>query len=401
MIFSATLVLFWVCIALVLHTYIAFPLIIQRIAAYKRQRDTQTNVPNASSLSVRSEYPPISIIIAAYNEQTHIEQRVRNIAEQNYPPELLHVFIGSDGSQDSTPALLSSLSKQFSWLHVHIFEVNRGKSAVVNDLALLATTEILIFSDADVLFDQGALAEIVKPFRDERVGAVGGTRITLEKDELSRIHAEESAYLNFDNRIRIAEGACGCLIGAHGCFFALRRSCFRALPLEKAYTDDFFYSMIPLELGFEVRAAERAIVRSSSSLSVRDDFQRKVRYSSTAFASLVRFRALLFDRRVLMSYCFWSHRVIKWFLPLILLLLIFCTAMLQGQSTFYLVFYILELSFATLTLLVHFMMMLRPDRILARSLTFSYYFVSSNVALLLGLVRYVSGKNSTQWKPQR
>ncbi len=380
---------------LVLHTLLLFPVIIKVLAWIKT---SLARTPVRRNSIHDDDLPSISILIAAYNEEKNIRNRVLDIEKQDYPKSKLRVFIGSDGSTDSTLSLLNDLCKERDWLEAVEFKENMGKSFTINSLVELAETELLVFSDADVEFGNGALREIVAPFIDSEVGAVAGRRMVASNTDSSANSQEESSYLSFDNQIRKAEGAFGCVIGAHGCFFAMRKSLFQALDPEKGYTDDFYYSMLPLEAGFKVVHADNAKVFVPASKSYQEDFQRKVRYSATAFATLGRFWMLLFFKKPILSYCLWSHRVFKWFLPLELSMLFISNAFLVHQSPIFLLtfsFMLLMLLWAALGAIVV------RQRKYGGIISFSYYFVVSNVALFWGFIRFLAGKNSTQWKPIR
>ncbi len=398
MLIGIALVVFWFSLALVLHTYVLFPAIIQQIAKHRKKTHLRAYDDNTTGFEV----PPLTILIAAYNEEKFLAKRLDNIIQQSYPAEKLRVLVGSDGSTDATNTILQQYMAGHPFIEAVLFSSNRGKAPVLNDLVARAETEILVFTDADVIFESNALVSIVRDFLFADVGAVAGTRINASLGgDPSSIHAEEHAYLSYDNRIRWAEGLCGTLIGAHGCFFAIRKQLFKPLNVDTGYTDDFYYSMLPFESGYRVTNPKDAIVYSEAASSSEEDFQRKVRYSSTAFATLSRFRSLLFDRRLVLSYCFWSHRVSKWFLPVFFILEIGANSVLICEHPVYFGFFILQLLFLGLCIVVWLVKRRFPTIHMPRLLNFSYYFVSSNIALLFGLFRFIRGGNSTRWTPQR
>ncbi len=393
---------FWSCILFTLHTYVIFPFLMRRMVVRANARRLRgVNTISEDNKQSFPDLPAISILIAAYNEERNIEARVRDIAAQSYPKQKLTVLIGSDGSTDETNEILQHLQSEFPWLRTVFYKSNRGKSSVLDDLFQYVDTEIIVFTDADVRFEAEALTHIVRPFQDPDVGAVAGTRQSEDVQAESQIHQQETAYLSFDNVIRTAEGIHGCLIGAHGCFFAMRRSCYRVMPTGMAFTDDFYYSMLPLEQGLRVTSLPEAIVWSTPTKNSTEDFWRKVRYSTSGFATLMRFKSLLFDQRVFMSYCFWSHRVSKWLVAPILLVLFVANLALVCNHLFFAVFFALQVSFLTVSAMGYVFRRPSFGGRVPRALTFSYYFVNANAALLLGLIRYMSGYRSQRWDTDR
>lgn len=392
---ASTLVfaVFWLSVAGIIHTYLLFPLLLSSIAGIKRRSLGEKHMDDAV-VSV----PDITILIAAYNEEKNIRERIENLAQCQYPIGKMSVLVGSDGSTDATNAILAELSLKYDWLDVVVFAENRGKTPVVNSLIAKVRTPITVLTDADTIFSTDALVSIVQPFRDLGVGCVAGVRRVRNQAVESVTSLQESSYLDLDNRIRVAEGELGCIIGAHGSLYAIRTELLERIPEDRPFTDDFFLSMIPLERDFRVMQADRALSFAEAAASPMKDFMRKVRYSSTAFATCFRFGHLLWSSRPLVAYCFFSHRVSRWFLPFFLVIAVITNVALLGTGFVYSV----ALAIQALFYLGAVIGILIPSTV-ARSRVFSLsaYFVYSNAALFVGFFRWISGRASHRWVPSR
>lgn len=381
-------VLFWCFAAIALHTYFLFPQIIKIIASLLR----------ASSTHSLQQLPKVTVVISAFNEEKVILNRLQNLDSLDYPMEKLEVLIGSDGSNDNTNSILHESTQKFPWLTPILFTENQGKATVCNKLVDKSSGEILIFGDADHFYEPNAVKNIVQYFADPNTGGVAGIIDMRNSPDESAVGVEEQSYYAYDTPIKIAEGDCGCMIGAHGGFFAIRKELYEPIPVELGVTDDFFISILPLWKGYKVVAARDAVSHTYSAPSVKDEFRRKVRFSATSFATLKYFWKLLFDTRFILSYCFWSHRVSKWFFPVIMILALFTNIYLLSSDIVYSVTMIGQASIYILAF-VGFVMSRFGYKF--KLFTFPYYFVVSNAALLMGLVRYIKSGNVTKWQPSR
>lgn len=383
-------IIFWLCLAIALHTYILFPVIIRFFARVAGK-------PRRVELS-EVDYPRLSVVISALNEESVIQERLDNLAAQHYPKDKFEVLIGSDGSTDATNDILNHYAQRYTWLRVFCYGERRGKASVLNDLVRETTADILVFGDADHFYEPDALQQIIPYFGDEHVGGVAGTIDMRNAPGKESAGLEEQSYYSYDNPIKIAEGDCGCMIGAHGGFFAIRRELYADIPVSKGVTDDFYVSILPLEKGYKVVAAREAISHTYSAPSTAAEFRRKVRFSATSFATLFRFRKLLFDRRLILSYAFWSHRVSKWLFPLVMIVIFFLNLLLMNWHPVYRLLmygqYLLYISACIGYVLSKY-------GVSIRLFSFPYYFVVSNAALFFGLIRFLRGKNVTHWQPAR
>ena len=384
-------IFFWFSLMAIVHTYALFPLL---IAIWAGIRNSTSNEPK----DINHFLPSVTVLFAAYNEERSIRERIENLALCTYPKEKMTVLVGSDGCSDATDRILRELSARYSWLHVVYFAENRGKAEVLNTLFPLIASPYTVFTDADTVFSLDSVEKILLPFQDPSVGCVAGLRLVRSQAAATVTEQQESSYLDLDNRIRQAEGKLGCVIGAHGSLFAVRTDLIRPLPTGKAFTDDFYWSVIPLELGYTVVQSMHALSYAESAPSTSADFRRKIRYASTAFATCFRFMHLLWSGPAAARYAFFSHRVSRWFLPFFLLAAFFGNVALANEGMLYAL--LLGAQFLMYAAAMIGIIFPGAGRV-SGVFSLSAYFVYSNAALLLGFFRWISGRASQRWTPVR
>ncbi|MCU0406383.1 MAG: glycosyltransferase [Ignavibacteriaceae bacterium] len=225
-------------------------------------------------------------------------------------------------SFDKTNEILNEKSQEHSWLRTRIFSNRRGKASVLNDLAQLAKNEILVFTDANTKFEKDALLKLVSKFSDAKIGGVCG-RLDLEEpianfDRTNR----EKLYWMYETHLKNLEGDLGILIAANGGIYAIRKELFIKFPVGEAITDDLYQTFGVLNQGYNFLYASDAIASEEVSQEIMMEFRRKVRFAATNFQTLKIFRGLLLQKKILISYALWSHKIIRWFVPLLLILLL-------------------------------------------------------------------------------
>jgi len=375
---------FFVVLLCVVNNYFIYPLVIITISIFRN---------NAYN---NSEYEPaVSILISAYNEEKVIRERISNIENQNYNFSKLEVLIGSDCSIDNTNKILEELSISRDWLKVFVFEKRQGKAAVINNLIKHAQNEILVFTDANTKFNPDAIRKLVSPYVNSKIGGVCGKLVLTENESNLSEGVEEKKYWLLETFLKKAEGKLGILIGANGGIFSIRKELFSCIPIDKAVTDDFFLSLSVLQKDFDFIYVENAIAFEQVAKNIKQEFNRKVRFIATNFQTLSFFKNLILKKGFLISYAFLSHKVLRWFLP-IQLILIFCfNLILINAHSFYiytLLFQIVLYFFGLIGFLL--------SKVKVRLFIFSlpYFFIITNIALLFGMIRFLRKRHSVIWE---
>jgi cellulose synthase/poly-beta-1,6-N-acetylglucosamine synthase-like glycosyltransferase len=374
--------LFWILVFIPFHSYFLYPLYIKIIACSKKQTYTEQNNPG------------VSIIIAAYNEEKVIRSRIENLELIANQSDNIEVFIGSDNSDDNTNAILLEAEKKFRWLKVYCFNERRGKAAILNDLVKHARNEILIFSDANTLFEKDAVNLLLQHFGDPLVGGVSGRLVLKEPKKGFNKSIEEKRYWEYETFIKKNEGKCGILIGANGGIFGVRKNVFSELPLKDAVTDDLYISLSVLQNGFRFNYENDAVAYEDVAKEIIHEYRRKIRFAATNFQTLKYFKSLLFNRNFLLSYAFWSHKITRWFLPHIYPLILILNLVLLEYGEAYRVLLLLQAMFLVLAFAGYLVSRLK---LRVGLITLPYFFLLTNFALFTGFIKYVRGKHTIIW----
>lgn len=380
-------ILLWLSVGVIFYTYAVFPWLISVWAGKKK--------PSARYFQLHDNLPHVSILIAAYNEEAVIEQKIRSVFNTSYPLKKLEVLVGSDCSTDATHAILEKLSNEFKGLRFFPFEKRRGKGNVMNDLFTHSRGDILVLTDANVMLDENTLFELIKYFKQEDVGLVD-TRMINTHMHPSGISYQEKAYISREVSIKQHESVLwGTMMGPFGGCFAIRRVLYAPVP-RNFLVDDFYINMKVLEKGYQCINNLDALVFEDVSNNLTDEFRRKIRIATGNFQNLRAFSHMLWHPRPGLSFSFISHKVLRWLGPFFLILAFATHAWLAFLSPFYFSLFLLHCALIVVPL---------PDILLKRLglhlklLRFVTHFYSMNLAMLIGFFKSLKNIESNVWKP--
>src|SRR5688572_14161820 len=381
---AALVVIFWLSILLILHSYVFFPLILSYLADNYRQ--------NQLVFATNSEeLPEVAILLAVYNEEKVIAEKIRSTFTTSYPISKITFFIGSDSSTDATDELIRNFQQEYPQIKFQRFEARTGKTQIMNSLVEQTQAPVLIFTDANVFFEPDTIYQLVKHFRNPEIAVVGGN-ILNASGRKSGIANQERAYLQRENIIKYQEGKVwGAMIGAFGGCYAVAKTDFRPVP-GNFIVDDFYISMLPLRHGKKAINELNAICHEDVSDILTQEFRRKVRISTGNFQNLSQFKDLLWPPFKGVGFAFLSHKVIRWCTPFLLLLIFVTNLMLLPCGWFY------QLMLAGQLLLLALMVAdiaLKKVNIHIKLFRYITHFYSMNAALLLGWFKYLKGVKSS------
>ncbi|MDE2213828.1 MAG: glycosyltransferase family 2 protein [Candidatus Omnitrophica bacterium] len=333
--------------------------------------------------------PTVSVIIAAYNEEAVIEQRMENCLVSTYPPELLEVIIASDGSTDKTNEIVRRYEER--GIKLYAFKQRRGKVNVLNEVVAKARGEILVFSDANAMFARDAITKIVRHFQDSMVGCVCGSLHFIKADESETIELE-GFYWKFETFLKRVEGKLGACLGANGAIFAVRKNLFYCCPPD-TIVEDFVISMKVLEKGFKALYDPQAVAFEHTAKKIIQEKQRRVRIGAGDYQALTMLWPMLDPRKGFGSVAFWSHKVLRWCVPFFLFIALAANIVLALHFP-YGVLLAMQLVFYGCALIGQILSR-REKKV--KIFNLCYYFVSMNLALFLGFLRFVSGTQKVTW----
>jgi len=377
--------IFWLTILMLIHAYILYPLSLRILVLFKRKQKIENKEP----------LPSVSILISAYNEGRIIADRIENIKNMDYDFNNIEVIIGSDYSSDNTNEILKQKAQEYNWLKIKIFDIRRGKANVLNDLVQIVRNEVLVFTDANTMFEENSLLNLVSKFSNKKVGGVCGRLELVEPNENFDKTNREKLYWQYETHLKKMEGELGVLIAANGGIYAIRKELFTKFPEREAITDDLFQTFSVLAQGFNFIYSYDAVAKEDVSKKMITEFRRKVRFAATNFQTLKFFKVLLFSQRPLISYAIFSHKLIRWFVPLLLILLLVTSAITKNFGQLYYVIFLAQIFFYASALLGY---LFKLSRINVAFFSIIYYYVVTNLALLIGLFHFVLKKQTPFWQ---
>jgi len=376
---------FWATAAVVAYVYFGYPALLWLLCRFRRPRP----LPAAEGFE-----PTVSLIIAAYNEEQVIAQKIENSLALDYPKEKLEIIVVSDGSTDRTADLVRGYTAQ----GVRLVDLpqNVGKASAQNEAVKRATGDVLLFTDANVSLLRDAARQLVKHFQDATVGCVIGKVAYTNEDETG-VSEGEGFYWRYELFLRGKESYLGNLVAGSGPIMAFRRTLFD--PLDPAVSEDFVLPMKAAIKGYRTVYEPGAISRERLfQVSPRDMLKTRTRTTTLDTRSVFLCRALLNPLRYpLYAWGLVSHKLLRWLVPYFLIALLAVNLLLLDQS-FYRLALALQLAFYALAAAGYLWQKRgKPPRILG--LPFSFCLV--NGAALVGVARFALGKKAGRWMPVR
>jgi cellulose synthase/poly-beta-1,6-N-acetylglucosamine synthase-like glycosyltransferase len=382
-------IILWVSIVAIIQSYVLYPLIISILSLFKKDNDRV--------LTDTDDLPFVSIIMAVHNEEKVISEKSQSLYNTRYPGNRFELLVGSDGSSDSTNDILEEFSKDHDSFHFFPFRERRGKPAVINELREKARGDILIMTDAQLLFTPDTIFELVKHYRNEQIGLVGANILNTRIDK-SGISYQEWSFMSREIRLKYHEGKVwGTMIGAYGACYSIRNEYFSRVP-EGYSVDDFYITMKVLERKKRCILEMKAIGYENVPNRLSEEFRRKIRIAAGNFQNLKTFYKLLWPPYTGLAYSFFSHKVLRWMGPFFLLLLIVSNIILALSDPFYRILLMIQ---GGLIISPFIDFLLRKIGLHIVILRFITHFYSMNLALLAGFLKFIKGTETNVWQPTR
>jgi cellulose synthase/poly-beta-1,6-N-acetylglucosamine synthase-like glycosyltransferase len=384
-------VLFWLCVLLVWYVYAGYPIL---LAVMARLFSRPVHLAEIT--------PTVTVLIAAYNEEAVIADKLENCLALDYPAEKLQVLVAADGSTDRTAEIVRSFTGR--GVDLCYEPARRGKMAAINHAMSLARGEIVVFSDANNFYQRQALRELLRPFADPRVGGVSGAKHIVKGD--GQLGEAEGLYWKYESFIKKQEARLWTCTAVAGEIFAIRRELFTPAP-EEVINDDFYLALQMIRRGFRVVYAPTAISLERVSPSAQDEIVRRTRIIAGRYQAMAMSLQLLPFRQPLVVWQVFSHKFLRPLVPFAMIgalvsnllawLFPFTPApSLIGLSGFYapLAIVLQILFYGTAWVGAR----LPGQGRLAKLFYLPTFLVNSNLAALLGFLKYVRGQQSAAWK---
>jgi poly-beta-1,6-N-acetyl-D-glucosamine synthase len=374
----------WLLLGLTFYVYVGYPVI---IGVWARLFGRKTAMADIT--------PKVSLIIAAYNEETVIGEKIENSLRLDYPPDKLEIMVVADGSNDSTAAIAQRYADK--GVVVLASPERKGKSAALNRGVKQATGEILIFSDANAYYYEDAIQKLVRNFNDATVGGVSGKK-TVRAVEGSATETE-GLYWKYESFIKKSESNSGSTAGVVGEMNAIRKTLYEDIP-ENIINDDFYLALLAMGKGYRVLYEPEAVSWELPSLSVQDDVVRRRRMTAGRYQQMFMFDLWL-KTGFANIFRLVSHKFFRLLLPFFMLgALIFniLVVLFPPRPLLLIITLVLQFIAYDMALLGYILEQRgRKNKLLAAA----YYVVSSNIASVHGLMRYLRQEQSVLWEKAR
>ena len=385
-------IIFWTALFIIFYSYLGYGILLYFIIKLRRILGL------SKKFDGNKDYEPeVTLFVAAYNEKDYVDEKIRNSFSLNYPREKVkHVWV-TDGSNDGTPDIL----RKYEGVDVYHLDERGGKIGAMNRGMQFVKTPIVIFSDGNTNLGVDSIREIVNLFADPKVGCVSGEKRIHSKIEDAAAGAGEGLYWKYESTLKKWDAELYSVVGAAGELFAIRTELWQEVEKD-TLLDDFIISLRVAMAGYTIQYNPNAYAIETASANVKEELKRKIRISAGGIQSVVRLHTLLnFFRYGTLSFQYISHRVLRWTLtPLLLLVIIPINLILALNAEFqlsniYTLLFYGQILFYVAALTGWF---LENRKIKVKVLFVPYYFFIMNLSVFLGFRRYLKGNQSVKWE---
>ena len=371
---------FWWSLGVLAYIYTGYPAMVWLLARLFGREPARRDVA-----------PMVSLLIPAYNEEAHIEAKLQNSLALDYPKPRLEIVVASDGSTDRTNATVECFKPQGVVLLA--MSHNVGKASLLSRTVPLLRGEIVVFSDASSELEPDALKRLVRSFADPRVGCVSGLYRLRGSSDL-RAHGE-GLYWRYETFLKRQESRLHSILGAHGAFYAIRRTLFARVG-ESEINDDYLIPMRIVAQGYRAVYEPGAVCWEREAASVEGEFARRRRIAAGNCQQIVELRKLLSPWRGWVALCFFSHKVLRTFAPILLLAVLVSSLWLSWPWAAV----ALAAQGALYASAIAGYLCQRRGR-MVRWLSPPLYFCLGNLAMLAGLLKFCANRKSMGWERAR
>ena len=307
---GAAFYIFWTGIFVVSYTYLGYGIVIFILSKIRGRPHTlppSSRVQQADPAPVVHELPVVTILIAAFNEENFIEEKIKNTLALDYPADKLSILIVTDGSTDRTPEMV----RQCKAVQLFHQPERKGKIHAVNRVMKFVKNPVVIFSDANTFLNREAIKNLVRHYQDEKVGGVAGEKRIFVKKEDNASASGEGLYWKYESFLKRRDAEVYSVVGAAGELFSVRTLLYEE-PAENMIIEDFYLSLRIAMKGYRFLYEPAAYAMENAASSVAEEWKRKVRISAGGFQAITKLRPLLNPLKYgMLSFQYISHRVLR------------------------------------------------------------------------------------------
>ncbi|WP_448700105.1 glycosyltransferase family 2 protein [Mucilaginibacter sp. AW1-3] len=384
----------WLSLFIVVYTFVGYGFLLYFIIRIKRIIKGKPKTVEADL----DNMPTCTLVVAAYNEEDFITQKIADTLKLKYPAGKLKLLFITDGSTDKTPEILAEYP-QIELMHQ---PGRAGKIAAIHRAMENVHTEVTVFTDANTFLNPDSLINLCKHYADPTVGAIAGEKRVHIDENADASAAGEGFYWKYESVLKKWDSELYSVVGAAGELFSVRTALYQPVSPD-TLLDDFMISMLIAQQGYRIVYEPAAYATELSSANITEELKRKVRIAAGGIQSVIWLKNLLLPFKYpMLSFQYVSHRVLRWTVTpflLILALILNIGIALQPDETFYRLLLIAQVLFYSMAVL-GWMMETRKIRI--KILFIPYYFCVMNYAIFAGIIRYFRKTQNAAWdKAQR
>lgn len=379
--------LFWLSLFIVFYTFLGYGILLYFLVKIREIFKGKRLIPGLDQ-----DFPTLTLVVAAYNEEDLILEKIGNTLSLNYPKEKLNLLFITDGSSDKTPELI----RGFADIKLMHSPTRNGKIHAIHRAMHEVDTEVVVFTDANTFLNKDALLLIARHYADPEVGAVSGEKRVMQ-DDVSDATAGEGFYWKYESTLKKWDSELYSVVGAAGELFSVRRSLYEQVEPD-TILDDFMISMLIAQKGYRIIYEPEAYASELSSDNIKEELKRKVRIAAGGIQSILRLKKLFLPFSFpLLWFQYISHRVLRWTVTPFLMILVFVLngiICVRFPDTIYFLVMAGQVLFygAALTGWI-----LEKRKIKVKALFVPYYFCVMNYAVVAGIGRYYKGSQSAAW----
>ncbi len=386
--------IFWLSVASLAYAYAGYPLLLWIVSCVRPRFVTRNEAATWT--------PSVTILITAYNEEKDIGAKLENTIALDYPPDNFEILVASDCSNDRTDEIVREFAARTTQfvIRLHRQPQRHGKTAAQNAAIELARGEIILFSDATTAYKSDVLRRIVPNFADATVGCVAGKLIYIDSTKSSTGSGAKS-YWGYETFLKTHESRACSLIGASGCLYAVRRAAY--VPMYPEACSDFLIATKMVEQNLRAVYEPRAVCTEETNRRTGKEFNMRVRVITQTYTDLWRHRQMMNPLRSgFYAVELVSHKVMRYAVPVLLIVNFLCALFLINKPLFNLPIYLLASVIHASVYVAAFAGWLLEQRGMTNKLlALPLYFVLANLAALVAAYKFARGERFASWEPIR
>ncbi|MDN3585375.1 glycosyltransferase family 2 protein [Pedobacter aquatilis] len=382
---------FWISLFIVFYTFVGYGFLLFFLVKIKRI------FVKEKLFTDQIELPTVTILVAAYNEEDIIEDKIKNTLELDYPKEKLQIIFITDGSSDSTPERI----KHFSEIFLMHEDIRTGKMAAIKRAIPKVENEIIVFTDANTFLNKQAIKELIKHYQNKRVGAVAGEKRIMVDEFADASSAGEGFYWKYESYLKKWDYELYSNVGAAGELFSIRTNLYQPVEAD-SIIDDHMIAMRIAEKGYIIAYEANAYAMETASANTKEELKRKIRIAAGGLQSTLRLKKAANPFYYpLLTFQYISHRVLRWTItPFLLIAILLLNILIVAETDLilYKTILIAQVVFYILSLAGWFF---ESRNIKIKIFFIPYYFCVMNYAVIAGIFRYIRKNQSAAWEKSK